>query len=210
MPWFAHACPRRLTNRSEVPSTLIDVKQVLQQVRNRSVEQHGGKSFLDILVFFSFGSTATNGATVANVSQIRQHPLDTLSCRRREKLHAPSTARSRASKGSGGKGAARTTFSFKDIRLQGARWRHLFLLGRIYQPASWRTVADVEPAVWLGYVARADYVAALDADGRPHHVPQDATVTPGSDRSWLSKAVRWTKLADLSLAWWEQHVEGAV
>ena len=54
-------------------------------------------------------------------------------------------------KGSGGKGAARTTFSFKDIRLQGARWRHLFLLGRIYQPASWRTVADVEPAVWLGY-----------------------------------------------------------
>jgi len=113
-------------------------------------------------------------------------------------------------KGSGGKGAARTTFSFKDIRLQGARWRHLFLLGRIYQPASWRTVADVEPAVWLGYVARADYVAALDADGRPHHVPQDATVTPGSDRSWLSKAVRWTKLADLSLAWWEQHVEGAV
>ena len=121
-----------------------------------------------------------------------------------------STARSRASKGSGGKGAARTTFSFKDIRLQGARWRHLFLLGRIYQPASWRTVADVEPAVWLGYVARADYVAALDADGRPHHVPQDATVTPGSDRSWLSKAVRWTKLADLSLAWWEQHVEGAV
>ena len=121
-----------------------------------------------------------------------------------------STARSRASKGSGGKGAARTTFSFKDIRLQGARWRHLFLLGRIYQPASWRTVADVEPAVWLGYVARADYVAALDADGRPHHVPQDATVTPGSDRSWLSKAVRWTKLADLSLAWWQQHVEGAV
>ena len=50
MPWFARACPRRLTNRSEVPSTLIDVKQVLQQVRNRSVEQHGGKSFL---VFFS-------------------------------------------------------------------------------------------------------------------------------------------------------------
>ena len=94
----------------------------------------------------------------------------------------------------------------------------------MHQPASWRTVADVEPAVWLGYVARADYVAALDADGRPradymaaldadgrpHHVPQDATVTPGSDRSWLSGAVRWTKLADLSLAWWEQHVEGAV
>ena len=72
------------------------------------------------------------------------------------------------------------------------------------------TVADVAPAVWLGYVARADYVAALDADGRPHHVPQDATVTPGSDRSWLSKAVRWTKLADLSLAWWQQHIEGAV
>ena len=113
-------------------------------------------------------------------------------------------------KGSGGKGAARTTFSFKDIRLQGARWRHLFLLGRMHQPASWHTVADVESAFWLGYVARTDYVAALDADGRPHHVPQDATVTPGSDRSWLSKAVRWTKLADLSLAWWEQHVEGAV
>ena len=65
MPWFARACPRRLTNRSEVPSTLIDVKQVLQQVRNRSVEQHGGKSFL---VFFQVRVDATNGATGGTVA----------------------------------------------------------------------------------------------------------------------------------------------
>jgi len=30
-------------------------------------------------------------------------------------------------------------------------------------------------------------------------------VAAGSDISWLSKAVRWTKPADLSLAWWQQH-----
>ena len=112
-------------------------------------------------------------------------------------------------KGSAGKGAAQTTFSFKDIRVEGARWKHLFLLGRMYRPSSWLTVADVEPAVWLGYVSRADYVQALDADGRPHHEPQDATVTPGCRRGWLSGAVRWTKLCDLSVAWWHKHVESA-
>ena len=68
----------------------------------------------------------------------------------------------------------------------------------------------VEPAVWLGYVSRADYVQALDADARPHDEPQDATVTPGCHRGWLSGAVRWTKLSDLSLAWWHKHVESAV
>jgi hypothetical protein len=109
-------------------------------------------------------------------------------------------------KGCSGRGATQTTFSFKDIRLDGARWRHLFLVGRVYQPSSWLTVADVEPAIWLGYVTRVSYIAALDADGRPHHEPQDATMTPGSNRSWLSKAVNWTKLEDLSLAWWQRNV----
>ena len=58
-------------------------------------------------------------------------------------------------------------------------------------------------------MSRADYVQALDADGRPHDEPQNASVTPGCRRAWLSGTVRWIKLCDFSLAWWHKHVESA-
>jgi len=97
-------------------------------------------------------------------------------------------------KGSCRKGSTQTTFTFKDIRLQGTHWKRLFLLGRVREPATWLCVSDVEACVSLGYVSWADYIEALDAAGRSRHGSHDATLTPGSVRGYLSVAVRWTPL----------------
>ena len=56
-------------------------------------------------------------------------------------------------KGSCRKGSTWSTFTFKDIRIQNTHWKHLFLLGRVREPASWLSVSDVESYVWLGYVS---------------------------------------------------------
>ena len=56
------------------------------------------------------------------------------------------------------------------------------------------------------HVNRADYIRALDADGRSHLAPQDATVTPRCVRGWLSTAVSWTRLQHLTLGWWHRRV----
>lgn len=56
------------------------------------------------------------------------------------------------------------------------------------------------------HVKRADYIRALDADGRSRLEPQDATVTPRRARGWLSTAVSWTRLEHLTLAWWQWRV----
>ena len=53
---------------------------------------------------------------------------------------------------------------------------------------------------------RSDYIRALDADGRSRLKPQDATVTPRCARGWLSAAVSWTRLENLTLAWWHRRV----
>ena len=39
-------------------------------------------------------------------------------------------------KGSCRKGDTRTTFTFKNIRLQGTNWKHLLLVGRVREPTS--------------------------------------------------------------------------
>jgi hypothetical protein len=54
-------------------------------------------------------------------------------------------------KGSCRKGDTRTTFTFKNIRLQGTNWKHLLLVGRVREPTSWLSIEDVESYVWLGY-----------------------------------------------------------
>ena len=56
------------------------------------------------------------------------------------------------------------------------------------------------------HVNRADYIRALDADGRSHLAPQDATLTPRCMRGWLSPAVSWTRLQHLTLGWWHRRV----
>ena len=58
----------------------------------------------------------------------------------------------------------------------------------------------------LGHVTRSRYEAALDKAGLSRSAPKDATVTPGSARSWLGGAVNWVSLEEADLAWWHQNV----
>jgi len=109
-------------------------------------------------------------------------------------------------KGSCRKGDTRTTFTFKNIRLQGTNWKHLLLVGRVREPTSWLSIEDVESYVWLGHVKRADYIRALTANGRSPLESHDATVTPRCTRGWLGMAVSWTRLEHLTRSWWDRRV----
>ncbi len=109
-------------------------------------------------------------------------------------------------KGAGLKRGKRCTFAFKGIRLRGTDWKHLFLLGREREPEGWSCADDVESCLWLGYVERSRYKRALRAASRSEREPQDATVTPGSSRSWLGGAVEWVRLEDLTREWWDGKV----
>jgi len=102
-------------------------------------------------------------------------------------------------------------FSFRNIRCDGADWRHLFFVGRLRNPRSWGSNADVEPLVCgVGYVGRDAYEEALVASGRPTDRPMLACVRPGLHHSWLGRHVVWVKLKDLSAEWWLRHVRAPV
>jgi len=111
-------------------------------------------------------------------------------------------------KGAGLKRRKKRTFAFKGIRVRGTDWKHLFLLGREREPEGWSTASDVDGCMWLGYVGRDRYKQALREADRSRREPQDATVTPGSSRSWLGGAVEWVQLKDLSRKWWDTKVLG--
>ena len=87
------------------------------------------------------------------------------------------------------KGASQTTFSFKDIRLHEgtSSW------SAAYQSSSWLTVADVKPAIWLGYVVRVDYVS-LDADG------------PSASNFYLHFPQRLRDKSSNTVATWQAHI----
>ena len=105
----------------------------------------------------------------------------------------------------------RRAFSFRNIRCDGADWRHLFFVGRLRNPRNWGSNADVEHLVWVGYVGRDAYEEALVASGRPTDKPMLACVSPGSHQtSWLGRHVVWVKLKDLSVDWWLKHVRAPV
>ena len=85
-------------------------------------------------------------------------------------------------KGSCRKGSTWSTFTFKDIRIQNTHWKHLFLLGRVREPASWLSVSDVESYVWLGYVSLSlspslSISRALPLSRMHTHTPKDE-ITP--------------------------------
>ena len=85
-------------------------------------------------------------------------------------------------KGSCRKGSTWSTFTFKDIRIQNTHWKHLFLLGRVREPASWLSVSDVESYVWLGYVSLSlslllSLSRALSLSRMHTHTPKDE-ITP--------------------------------
>ena len=111
-------------------------------------------------------------------------------------------------KGAGLKRGKKCSFAFKGIRVQGTSWKHLFLLGRESEPEGWSTASDVDGCMWLGYVGRNRYTQVLRKEKRSMRTPQDATVTPGSSRSWLGGAVEWVRLKDLTRKWWDTKVLG--
>mmetsp|Transcript_32430 Transcript_32430/g.79638 ORF Transcript_32430/g.79638 Transcript_32430/m.79638 type:complete len:125 (+) Transcript_32430:1396-1770(+) len=78
-----------------------------------------------------------------------------------------------------GEWGKRRVFSFRNIRCDGADWRHLFFVGRLRNPRKWESNADVEHLVWVGYVGRDAYEEALVASGRQKDRPMLACVSPG-------------------------------
>jgi hypothetical protein len=92
------------------------------------------------------------------------------------------------------RGKRRAFLAFRNIKCDGADWRHLFFLGRLRNPACWERSADLEQVVWVGYVGRDAYEEALRASGRPTDKPSLASVSPGSHNSWLGRHVIWVKM----------------
>mmetsp|Transcript_59000 Transcript_59000/g.139370 ORF Transcript_59000/g.139370 Transcript_59000/m.139370 type:complete len:183 (-) Transcript_59000:18-566(-) len=111
-------------------------------------------------------------------------------------------------KGSKAKSGKPNSFAFKGIRCAGATWKHLLLVGRRREPRDWSSWQHVRGSIVLGYVSRARYEAALQQAGLSRTKPRDATVTPGSTRSWLGGAVEWVGLGEADLAWWRDTVLG--
>lgn len=93
-------------------------------------------------------------------------------------------------------------FSFKRV-VSGpsARWLHLFLVGRESNPFDWGSLRELDDCVWLGYVRRADYEAAVTQARRD--CVNDLSASPGSRRhGWVSDVVKWTRFKNLTLARW--------
>jgi hypothetical protein len=110
-------------------------------------------------------------------------------------------------KGSRTKKGKRGTVYIKDIRLDGTDWQHLFIVSREQDPNSWTDVSNYQTCGFkLAYVKRKDLIRAAFESGRGLLTKVDATITPGSKRSWLGRYVRWVKVQDISPAWWNMHV----
>ncbi|KAJ1465381.1 hypothetical protein T484DRAFT_1757458 [Baffinella frigidus] len=96
----------------------------------------------------------------------------------------------------------RCAFTFKRIDSgQDAQWRHLFLVGRERNPVDWGSLQELDACMWLGYVRRADYDAAVARAGRGR--VNDVSVSPGSSRAgWASRIVHWRRFRSLTLEQW--------
>ena len=97
------------------------------------------------------------------------------------------------------------THVFKKVRTHGTSWKHLFLLARPRADAGrirgWRHVSDFQDTMWLGYVTRSDFDAALRRAGLAFRDVVDVTLTPRTSRarSWLADSVKWIRLNILRL-----------
>ena len=110
-------------------------------------------------------------------------------------------------KGSRAKKGKKKTVFIKDIRLNGTDWQHLFIVSREQDPDRWTDVGKYETCGFkLAYVKRKDLIRAAFDSGRGLLTKVDATITPGSKRSWLGRYVRCVKVQDISPDWWNKHV----
>ena len=104
------------------------------------------------------------------------------------------------------KGKKRTCF-MRGIRLRGTNWQHLFIVCRERDPDLWTDISEYASCgLRLAYVKRRDLLRAMRESNRGHLAEVDATITPGSTRSWLGPYVRWVRVQDISREWWDRHV----
>lgn len=97
-------------------------------------------------------------------------------------------------------------FAFNKIRSHGVDWKHLFLIGRLQNPARWDSVADMDHIMYLGYVERHAYDRALSRSGRSSQQPTNVFVSPLSRESWLGPFIKWVKFSALTKEWWVENV----
>ena len=110
-------------------------------------------------------------------------------------------------KGTKSKKGKRGTFFVNGIRLSGTDWKHLFIVARTEDPDIWTDVSEYgKRGFWLGHVTRRNLIRAAAASGRYELRTLDATVTPGSKRSWLGQHIDWVRAQDLSSDWWDAKV----
>ena len=99
------------------------------------------------------------------------------------------------------------TVTLKDIRLDGTNFKHLFGVARKRDPSDWTDVDEYGQCdFWLAHVTRENLIKAMQESGRSHMRKVDATITPGSTRSWLGKYVKWIHFEDLTIDWWMKNV----
>ena len=94
------------------------------------------------------------------------------------------------------------------IRLDKTNWKHLFLVCRPEEPSTpegWTCKEELARCgMVLGYVSRERFEAALPRPCGKVRV----SVTPWgvNARNWLGKSMTWVRLADVTRAWWHEHV----
>ena len=99
------------------------------------------------------------------------------------------------------------TVTLKDIRLDGTNFKHLFGVARKRDPSDWIDVDEYGQCdFWLAHVTRENLIKAMQESGRSHMRKVDATITPGSIRSWLGKYVKWIHFDNLTISWWMKNV----
>ena len=99
------------------------------------------------------------------------------------------------------------TVTLKDIRLNGTNFKHLIAVARKRDPDDWTNVEEYGQCdFWLAHVTRVNLMKAMHESGRSHMHKVDATITPGSNRSWLGKYVNWIHFEDLTTDWWMKNV----
>ena len=105
----------------------------------------------------------------------------------------------------------RKIFRLSDIRVDGSDFEHLFAVVRTADPTDWTDVGEYSRCGFrLAHVRRRDLLTAMETASPPRDPAklQNATITQGSNASWLGGYMRWVDFDDLNLEWWWEHVLG--
>ena len=110
-------------------------------------------------------------------------------------------------KGTKCKKGKKDTVFVNGIRLKGTNWQDLFIVARKEDPDLWTDFSEYgRRGIWLAHVSRQNLLLAADANGKGHLPVVNATITPGSKRSWLGPYINWVRAKDVSREWWDAKV----